>query len=203
LNPLVAVTAADYRAAAEAFADANGAHRVQRANAAFRWTGSWLTVTLAVEPAGADFADAALRAELLAYLETRRLAGYDLDLADPVYVPLELELSICIAPGFAPGDVQQRVVQALRAFFAPANFSFGDRLYVSRLYAAIEAVSGVSAATIVRLARLHAANPAARTAANLRVGYLDVGPAEVIRLDNDRNRPEHGTARVDVAGVGT
>jgi Baseplate J-like protein len=203
LDPLVAVTGADYRAAAEAFTDANGAHRVQRANAAFRWTGSWLTVTLAVEPAGADFVDAALRAELLAYLETRRLAGYDLDLADPVYVPIELELSVCIAPGFAPGDVQQRIVRALHGFFAPANFSFGDRLYVSRLYAAVAAVSGVEAATIVRLARLHAANPGARTAANLRQGYLDVGPAEVIRLDDDRNRPEHGTARVDVVGVGT
>ncbi|MBV8370813.1 MAG: baseplate J/gp47 family protein [Candidatus Eremiobacteraeota bacterium] len=203
LDPLVAVTAADYRAAAEAFTDANGAHRVQRAKAAFRWTGSWLTVTLAVEPAGADFVDAALRAALLAYLETRRLAGYDLDLADPVYVPLELEVSLCIAPGFAPGDVQQRVVQALHDFFAPANFSFGDRLYVSRLYAALAAVSGVDAATIVRLSRLHAANPAARTAQNLRQGYLDVGPAEVIRLDDDRNRPEHGTARVDVVGTGT
>ncbi len=203
LVPLVAVTAADYRAAAEAFTDPGGTHRVQRANAAFRWTGSWLTVTLAVEPAGADFVDATLRAELLAYLETRRLAGYDLDLADPVYVPVELELSICVAPGFAPGDVEQRIVQALHDFFAPANFSFGDRLYVSRLYAAVAAVSGVDAATIVRLSRLHAANPGARTAQNLKQGYLDVGPAEVIRLDNDRNRPENGTARVDMVGTGT
>ncbi|MEA2688153.1 MAG: hypothetical protein QOD51_760 [Candidatus Eremiobacteraeota bacterium] len=201
LDPLVAVTTADYRNAAEAFTDPNGVHAVQRANAAFRWTGSWLTVTLAVDPAAGDRVDAALRAELLAYLDTRRLTGYDLDLSNPVYVPLELALSICLAPGFAPGDVEERLVRALRAFFAPANFSFSDRLYVSRLYAAIAAVNGVASATITRLARLHAVNPAARTADALRVGYVDIGPAEVIRLDDDRNFPERGTIAIDVAGV--
>ena len=201
LDPLVAVTTNDYRAAAEAFTDANGTHAVQRANAAFRWTGSWLTGTLAIDPAHGDHVGAALRAELLAYLDTRRLAGYDVDLVDPVYVPVELALSICLAPGFAPGDVQQRLVRALAVFFAPANFSFGDRLYVSRLYAAIAAVGGVGAATITRLTRLHAVNPDVRTAENLRRGYLDVGPSEVVRLDNDRNFPERGTVHVAIAGV--
>jgi hypothetical protein len=53
-QPVVAVTNADYQSAAMKFAGANGNGSIQRANATFRWSGSWLSVTLGVDPSGAE-----------------------------------------------------------------------------------------------------------------------------------------------------
>ena len=50
-KPLVAVTEADYRDAALEF-ELDGKKPIQNAKANFRWTGSWLTLTLAVDPRG-------------------------------------------------------------------------------------------------------------------------------------------------------
>jgi hypothetical protein len=204
-SPLVAVTAADYNAAAEGFIDSSGLKPIQRASAAFRWTGSWLTVTLAVDPRGTEGLDPDLRAALLTFLETRRLAGYDLELVPAQYVPLEVRIEFCLRHGYRSGDVESGILRALsssdvsggsRGLFHPDNFSFGGAVYVSRLYAAIMAVPGVESAQITRLARLHAAHPSRETADNLRQGALRVGPNEIIRVDNDRNFPERGTLRV-------
>jgi hypothetical protein len=220
-QPLVAVTAADYQAAAQEFpnlppASGGPGGVIQRANATFRWTGSWLTVMLAVDPLDAEGRSwdernggwgisADLRAALLAYLDGRRLAGYDLEILAPQYAPLDVVIAFCTRTGFRPADVQQALQQALsnadlpggqKGFFHPDNFSFGDNLYVSRLYAAIMVVPGVESARITRLARLWAEQACSETVANLRQGYLKVGPDEVIRLDNDRNFPQNGTLTI-------
>jgi hypothetical protein len=63
------------------------------------------------------------------------------------------------------------------------------------------AVPGVQSVTITRLARTHAAQPAADTSVNLAQGSLVTGTNEVIRLDNDRNFPENGTLTVTVLGA--
>jgi hypothetical protein len=210
-KPLVAVTAADYQAAAEAFTIVGVGQPIQRAKANFRWTGSWLTVTLAVDPIGSQGLSPELRAALLKYLDTRRLAGYDLEVISTLYVPVELVIEFCLRPGFLPGDVQQGVTRVLsntdlgggrKGFFHPDNFSFGDQLYVSRIFAAVMAVPGVESAQITRLARLHAARPERETARNLSQGFLAVGSDQIIRLDNDRNAPEQGTLSVQAKGVG-
>jgi predicted phage baseplate assembly protein len=208
-KPLVAVTTADYQAAAQGFTDAAGLKPIQRANAAFRWTGSWLTVTLAVDPRGGGTLDPALRRDLLRFLDTRRLAGYDLETTGARYVPIELALEICVAAGFRPGDMQQAIFRALssgevpregKGLFHPDRFTFGDRLYVSRIHAAVAAVSGVESVHITRLARFKASQPERDTAANLARGYLEVGADEIVRLDNDRNFPQNGTLAVRVRG---
>jgi len=209
-TPLVMVTAGDYQAAAQSFTDDAGRQPIQRATAAFRWTGSWLTVGLAADPRGAESLAPALGAALRDRLESGRLAGYDLAVSGAAYVSLDLALEFCVAPGGRASDVQQALEQALgnhdlgggrRGFFHPDNFSFGDRLYVSALLAAVMAVPGVESAQVTRLARLRAAEPDRDTAANLRQGFLPVGPGEIVRLDNDRNFPERGT--LDIRPRGT
>ncbi len=210
-KPLVAVTAHDYQAAAQAFTDAQGRAPVQRATAAFRWTGSWLTVRLAVDPLGGESLSSRLSRSLRDHLETARLTGYDLAVAGAVYVPVDLAVVFCVAQGARASDVHQTLQQALathdraaggKGFFHPDNFSFGDHLYVSRLLAAIMAVPGVESAQITRLARLHAAEPERDTRTNLRQGFLSIGPDEIVRLDNDRNFPEHGVLAIRPRGGG-
>jgi hypothetical protein len=209
-QPLVAVTTADYQDAALAYTDALGSKPVRRANARFRWTGSWMTVTLAVDLQDSQPLDAATRLGLLAYLDTRRLAGYDLDVIPPNFVAVDLAVELCIRPGSAWGDVEQAVLLALSSgvipggqlgFFHPDNFNFGEPLYLSRLYAALLGVPGVGSATVTRLARLRALDPNGETAANLRQGFLAAAADQIIRLDNDRNFPEHGTLTLRQKGV--
>ena len=100
-QPLMAVSSADYQAAAASFVDSNGRQPIQRAQASFQWTGSWLTVTLAVDPAGTEGLTPSLRQQLLQYLGDKRLAGYDLEITGPIYLPIDLELQFSAAPGFS------------------------------------------------------------------------------------------------------
>jgi hypothetical protein len=200
-RPLVAVTTADYQAAAQAFTDPDGRRPIQRANAAFRWSGSWVSVTLGVDPTRVEGLSAQLRGSLLSYLDGVRLAGYDLDVTDATFVPIDLAIGFCVVAGFFPATVEQGILQILsngelprggKGFFHPDNFSFGDNLYVSRIHAAVMGVAGVRSARITRLARLHTGNPDADTRLNLAQGFLAIGSNEIIQLDNDRNFPERG-----------
>jgi hypothetical protein len=91
-------------------------------------------------------------------------------------------------------------LKAFGSFFNPDRFTFGGNLYISRIYAAAMATSGVAAVEITRLARLHAARPDLETSANLAKGFLEVGIDEIVRLDNDPNFPQNGTLSVVAAG---
>jgi len=204
-TPLVAVSTGDYQAAAQDFRDSSGHQPVQRANANFLWTGSWLTATVAVEPDPKTTFDTTLTDEITTYLDGRRLAGYDLVILPALYVPLDIIVEFCTASGFRSADVQQGLLLALsnldlpagkQGFFHPGLFSFGDFVYVSKLYAAIMAVPGVDSAQITRLAILHSASPDTDTRTNLAQGYLSVSADQVIRLDNDRNFPQNGSLSV-------
>jgi predicted phage baseplate assembly protein len=209
-QPLVAVSAADFEAAADAFLSSNGSPAIQRANASFEWTGSWLTVKLTVDPLGAEGLTSGLRDQLAAYLNSRRLAGHDLEISPPAYVPIDLTIQVTVAVGSQPADVEQALRNVLgsgvlpdgsKGFFHPDNFTFGENLFVSRIFAAVMAVSGVQSANITVLARSHSAQPSQETAVNLSQGYLAVSNDEVIRLDNDRNFPQNGTLTITAAGA--
>ncbi len=166
---------------------------MQRAKTNFRWTGSWLTVTTSIDPSGDASSSAETLDAVLRELEARRLAGYDLDIAGAAYLPLDVVVAFCAAPGYNAADVQKRLETALAAFFDPDNFSFGDSVFASRLYSAAMAVAGVESVRIVRLAPLHAADPVRDTARNLQRGLLAVGADQVVRLDHNPNHPERGT----------
>src|SRR5262249_42016475 len=122
--------------------------------------------------------------ELLAYLATKRLAGYDLQITAPAYLPIDLEIQFSIAPGSQSSSVQEALEQALsngvlpdgsKGFFHPDNFTFGQNLYVSKIFAAVMGVPGVQSAQITRLALLHSARPDNETTSNLAKGFLAVG----------------------------
>jgi hypothetical protein len=208
-QPLVAVTAADYQAAAQGFTDPNGGQLLQRANGAFRWSGSWLTVTLGIDPVGMEALSSQLRINLLSYLDRVRLSGYDVAVTGASYVPIDLTIGFCVAAGFFSTTVAQGILQVFsngnlpgggKGFFHPDNFSFGDDLYVSKILAAVMRVAGVESARIVWLARLHAVNPDADTRTNLSQGFLAIGANEIVQLDNNRNFPENGVLTLQALG---
>jgi len=192
-----AVTAADYAKAAA------GVPGVFAAAASFRWTGSWLTVYVAVEPVGRGDLPAALQQAVVARLDSYRQAGYDLDVRPPLYVPLEIELEVCVLPNYFQGDVESAVLDVLSSrqraggpgFFFPDQFTFGQSLFLSRLYAAVQGVTGVRAVHAKVFKRLNRPDYG-----ELVAGVLRVGPFEIVRLDNDRSQPDDGVLTLDMEG---
>jgi hypothetical protein len=203
-----AVTEADYVAAASKLPEVAGAV------ATFRWTGSWYTVFVGIDPR--DPADLVRRPQGLTRLSTRlerrvrafltryRLAGYDLEIRPPRFVPLEIDVELCVASDHFRGDVARAVTQALgnqllpdgsRGFFHPDRFTFGQPVFLSRLYAAIERVEGVDSAVVRTFRR-----QGQRDNGELMSGVLSIGPGEIALLDNDPNFMENGVLRIASLG---
>lgn len=203
-----AVTERDWVQAAERLPD------VASAAATYRWTGSWLTIFIALDPTdrsdltdlpnGRTMLDPGFEQRVRAFIARYRLAGYDIELRPPRFVPVDLAVDVCAKPGYFSSDVAQSVRDALsnrvlpdgsRGFFHPANFVFGAPVYVSRLYAAIAAVPGVESAAIRKLVRFGQGD-----AGEVARGELDTGPWEIVRLDNDPSFVEHGVLTVAARG---
>jgi hypothetical protein len=193
-----AVTEADYAEVAERSPD------VAQAVATFRWTGSWYTVFITIDPAGRNDVPPEMAERVRSWVTQFTQAGYDLEINAPVFVPLDLVIDICVAPYHFRGDVEQAVLKALsnrafadgtRGFFHPDNFSFGQPLYLSQLYAAVVAVEGVDSASVTQFQRWgKLANH------ELQQGYIPMDRLEILRLDNDPNFPENGALRLNMGG---
>jgi len=194
-----AVTEDDFARVAQQFPG------VQRAVARLRWTGSWYTVFISVDRVGGSSAaqDPLFIAGLSAWIERFRLAGYDLEIRDPSYVPLDIALQVCVQPGRYAADVEVEllrrfgtgVVAGRTAFFNPDAFSFGDPLYLSRLVKAALDVPGVASVKATRFQRW------GKTAnGELAAEVIPIAALEVLRLDNDPNFPENGRMVFNMLG---
>jgi hypothetical protein len=146
----------------------------------------------------------AFEGRVRAGLSRYRLAGYDLEIRAARYVPLRIELELCVRSGYFRGDVAHAVAERLTgrharggrpSFFDPASFTFGQPVYLSSLYADVEAVEGVDSLTVTVFQRF-GRDPAGELAS----GVLRVGLWEIARLDNDPNRMENGVLVITARG---
>jgi hypothetical protein len=177
---------------------------VRKAMAAIRWTGSWYTYHVTVERQGGLPVDQTFKDDMSAYLQRYRVAGYELEVESPTYVPLDLALLVCVKPGYFALTIKEALLVALsnrdlgggrRGFFYPDNFTFGQPLYLSQIYAAVMAVPGVESVQVRRFERWGKGPQG-----ELESGILQTGRTEVIRLENDPNFAENGRLQIDVVG---
>lgn len=170
--------------------------QVQHAVAVKRWTGSWYTMFVTVDRLGELEVDDEFKEKMASFLEKYRLAGYDIEINAPTYVPLRISLDICMKAGYFKGEVKEQLTMAFsnhtnpdgsRGFFHPDNFTFNQPLYLSTVYEAAMAVEGVSSVEVKVFQRW------AKTAVGeLDAGTIKVGKTEIIRLDNDPSKAENG-----------
>jgi hypothetical protein len=195
---LRAVTEADYTRLASLHPELQGAV------ATFRWTGSWHTVFITIDPLGRSGVDAALEKQVRRWMIRYTQTGYDLEIDPPTYVPLEIEIHVCVEPDHFRGDVKEALLYALdnrlhaageKGFFHSDNFTFGQALYLSRLYAAVEAVDGVDSAEVKVFKRF-----GKLPNKEIEQGCIPMGRLEIVRLDNDPSLPENGVLRLNMAG---
>jgi hypothetical protein len=180
------------------------AGQVQRAAAALRWNGSWHQVLVAIDALGGEDPDPALLAAIQAHLRRFRRINHDVIVQAASYVPLEIELSVCIQPHALRGHVRAACLEALSnrllpdgrpGYFHPDNLTFGQAVYLSPLIAVVTAIPGVESVTAVKFQRL--GGPAGQALAD---GLLPLGPLEIARLDNDSSFPENGQIKLSLGG---
>ena len=135
---------------------------VQKAGAAFRYTGSWLTAFVTPDPLDSFGITPAQRLDLERQLDRFRQAGRETHVSKPVYADVDLEIRVCVAPDAYRAEVKERVLEALfgkhglrplDGFFDPDHFTFGSPLLRASLQAAIQAVPGVRAVEGIRIRR--------------------------------------------------
>jgi hypothetical protein len=192
-----AVTEADYAAIAARYP------QVRQAQATLRWTGSWYTMFVTVDRAGGQPVDAAFRHGLRAFLESFRMAGYDLEIEPPVFVPLDIAFTVCVAPGYFRSKVEKALYEIFSnrvlpdgrlGFFHPDQFSFGQSVYLSRIVAAAMEVPGVHWVDTDDTPPKpnHFRRWGRPSSGETAAGEIDFARLEIARLDNDPNQPENG-----------
>jgi predicted phage baseplate assembly protein len=193
-----AVTRDDYASVSERD------RHIQRAAATFRWTGSWYTVFVTADRLGGLTVDAEFEAELRTHLEPFRMAGYDLEIDAPRFVPLEVALFMCVEPDYFRSHVKAAVLDVLSSgvrvdgtlgFFHPDRFTFGSSVYLSAIVAATQAVPGVQSVTPTTFQRQRD-----DTTNALDSGFLEMAPLEIARLDNDPSFPDRGILELTMGG---
>lgn len=182
----------------EDFVEMAGRHpEVRRAVARRQWTGASTAVVLYVQRKGGLRSDPEFEARLRRFLQPALMAGFDLVLRDPLYVPVEIELTVFTEKGVREEMLYARLFGSDGAghgqLFDPDQFSFGRWLYLSRLTALVMRIPGVSDLRIDVFKRW--GQP---PAGELETGYLAVGPFEIVRLDNDPAAPQLGSLRLRV-----
>jgi hypothetical protein len=197
-DPLRAVLAADYVAAAQSLP------WVRQAGTTFRWTGSWLSVLTSADPAGSERPTIGQLESLTGLLGQRRLAGYESYVLPPRYVSVDLRITVCGQPSAFAGDVAQAVRTRLQpgplpgagaGFFDQSQWSFGQPLESSALLAAIQSCPGVAGVYQIQYRERGVQQDWAPLP-----WTLTFAADEILRVDNDPNRPEAGSLQVSVEG---
>jgi hypothetical protein len=175
---------------------------VGRAAASYAWTGSWRCVRVAIDPVGDTELTPDLANSVARRLESLRLIGEDVEIRPPIFVPLRIDVSVCVRPEFWPEDVRFVLEQEFSdgytregrpAFFHPDRWTFGQELHASEVLGRIHEVEGVEHVISLNMARWDA--PTAGTPET-----ITVRPQEIILVENDPDHMERGSISFDVKG---
>jgi len=164
--------------------------------------GLFNSVLVLVDPEGAQDLDEGLRRRVYDYVDTLRMAGREHVVLAAEYVPLEVQLVICVDPGSARHLVRDRVLAELRpgtserpGWFHPDRLSFGDAVRLGDLIAFVQGIPGV------RSVDAELFRPLGDTSGPPVRDVILLGRTKVARLDADPDFPEHGTLEVRIVGL--
>lgn len=134
-----AVTEDDYKALA---LDFKGVGKVRAV------AGSWNRVILYVAPEGGGRVSDVLEANLLAYFEDKRPVTTIIEIDDVEYVEIFVTAEIGVISYYPRDEVREKVTAAAARLLAFTNVDFGQSIYLSKFYEAMEAVEGVEYVTV-------------------------------------------------------
>ena len=193
-----AVTTEDYAQAAKRYPE------VQRAVAVRRWTGSWYTIFIHVDRKRGLPLDDTFKGKLVNFLERFRLAGHDLAIEAPQFVPLDLALKVQVKADYFRSAVRGALMEAFSnrvlsngqlGIFHPDRLSFGEPIYLSQLLQTAVNIDGVLAVEFIRFRRLD--QPLQDY---LAIGQIPINALEIARLDNNPANREQGRIEFKMEG---
>ena len=198
-EPLRAIVADDYAMFAAR------APELQGATASLAWNGSWHVADVAVDPLGRDDLPAGLARNIRARLERYRRIGHDVEVNAARYVPLRVELIVCVLPDFLVAHIEAELHDRFGArarrdgtpgFFHPDRLELGAPVFVSALLAEAQSIVGVAHVEVATLARANIAQPGGVPAD----GVLHLAAREIAQVDNDPDHPDHGSIAFTLGG---
>jgi hypothetical protein len=178
--------------------------KIQRAAANLLWNGSWYEMLVVVDPLGQEEAGAELLGEIESRLYRYRRIGHDLIVRSAKCVPLDIEILVCVLPGYLRAHVKVALQSIFSnrmfsdgkfGFFHPDNLTFGEGIYLSQIVAAAQSIIGVESVSVTKLQRLYELPNG-----ELENGVLPLSSFEIARADNDPSVPENGRVKIDVRG---
>lgn len=132
-------------------------------------------------------------------MEQARLLGTDVELLPPVFVPLDIDISVDAEPAVAAEAVRALVIDALSGsggLLTPQPGTLGGDVRIDNVYRRVAAVPGVSAARVRRLRRLAPGSPE-----HAGDGVLPIADHEVAVLRDPLGRVQRdGVITVTVCG---
>jgi hypothetical protein len=163
--------------------------------------GPFNAVLVLVDPRGQTTLDDDLAAAVHARIDALRMAGREHFVRAPRYVPIHLELAVCVEPGNAAHRVRDEVLAALLpgtasapGFFHPDRMDLGAALELDEIIAEVQRLPGVR--SVKALAFRRAGVPKSRDV----LPRIPLALSEVVRLDGDPSSPENG--RLEVVAMG-
>ena len=205
-----AITPKDYEVAASEHP------LISKTKAEFVWNGSWYTVIVRIDPKESQRRlnrverqerIHKIKHDVVKILQKKRMTCYDIQISLPHYVPLVLILEICISKDFFANDVKLAVETALtginqytneKGLFHPDNKTFGTAVYISDIYKTIMRIPGVISTSLLDIHKT--TDPKQKSLDYISEGVLPVEGNQIVRLDNDRNFPEHGMLSIITRG---
>ncbi len=193
-----AVTTKDYAQVAERHPE------VQRAVAVRRWTGSWYTIFIYIDRQQGLSIDQTFKDRVLNFLERFRLAGHDIAIEAPRFIPLDLALKVQVKPDYFRSAVKGALLEAFSdrvlsdgqlGRFHPDRLTFGEPVYLSQLLETAVKVEGVLAVEFTRFRRLDQPLQDYRD-----LGQIPINALEIARLDNNPANPEQGRIEFNMEG---
>lgn len=208
---LRAVTLCDYRARAEELQE------VSQAKASYSWTGSWRTVRVAIDPVGSNELDSETRKQITEHLDAVRLIGEDVEVRGARYVPLDIQLKLCVHHEYWVGDVLEELLTAFSssttldgqlAFFHPDLWTFGQPLHASQIMARALSIEGVERVSELSMRRWNTGSGLTSTVISISaedipesiVDELGVDADEIIQVENNPDCLENGTITFELKG---
>jgi hypothetical protein len=177
---------------------------VQRAVAKTRWTGSWYTVYVTVDRFGGKEIDEEFKTQVLNTLNKYRLSGYDIEVNSPLYVPIEIEMTVNASQSSLRDEVKKALLEAFsnrtlpdgrKGFFHPDNFTFGQPVFLSKIAAAAARIDGVISLNVTKFKRTDKSDDT-----GLSEGVIKIGPFEIIQVENDPNYSDRGRITFSMKG---
>ena len=169
---------------------------VRKAAASLQWSGDLPVYSVAVDPMHGEYPNRPFLRTIRRYLDAFRIAGIDVSVVPPDFVPLDICLAAYVKPGYRASEVRAALAEKFgpRGYFKPDRFTFGEPVYLSDIVSTALAVAGVDWINSDSRTdpRIRFQRWGKTPAGELEAGVITIGSIEIARAQTDPRASQNG-----------